>query len=334
MVTVHRSNIVEDMMSAYVDQDIVKSVITIQFKDECGLDFDGIKREAYSLFWENAIPRYFEGTCTFVPRICPGIEENVYTILGRILWHGYILSGVFPISINKVFLTLMLAGKESINDEGFLDGFLEYVSSYERVKLSHILMEEKLSQESKNFLLDFMSEYAVSKMPENKKSVLISVGKTELSSKPRMAVDALKKGFLCGISDGTFFTKKSVYNLYNDLSVTTDKVLSLLTIDDPLTMTKAEETVFTYFKRYLRNLTEKELPSFLRFLTGSATYSGEHIKVIFHLLLYTYYLPHVLLHTCSSVVDLPTSGYDNFSDFRKQFDEVINNPESWRFYSI
>ena len=31
-------------------------------------------------------------------------------------------------------------------------------------------MEEKLSQESKNFLLDFMSEYAVSKMPttENK----------------------------------------------------------------------------------------------------------------------------------------------------------------------
>ena len=70
-------------------------------------------------------------------------------------------------------------------------------------------MEEKLSQESKNFLLDFMSEYAVSKMPttENKKSVLISVGKTELSSKPRMAVDALKEGFLCGISDGTFFTK-------------------------------------------------------------------------------------------------------------------------------
>ena len=228
MVTVHRSNIVEDIMSAYVDQDIVKRFITIQFKDECGLAFDAIKQEAYSLFWENAIPRYFEGTCTFVPRICPGIEENVYTILGRILWHGYILSGV--------------AGKESINDEDFLDGFLEYVSSYERVKLSHILMEEKLSQESKNFLLDFMSEYAVSKMPttENKKSVLISVEKTELSSKPRMAVDALKEGFLCGISDGTFFTKKSVYNLYNDLSVTTDKVLSLLTIDDPLTMTKAD----------------------------------------------------------------------------------------------
>ena len=90
MVTVHRSNIVEDIMSAYIDQDIVKSFITIQFKDECGLDFDGIKREAYSLFWENAIPRYFEGTCTFVPRICPGIEENVCTILGRILWHGYI----------------------------------------------------------------------------------------------------------------------------------------------------------------------------------------------------------------------------------------------------
>ena len=47
MVTVNRSNIVEDMMLAYADTEIVKSFITIRFSDECGLDFDGIKREAY-----------------------------------------------------------------------------------------------------------------------------------------------------------------------------------------------------------------------------------------------------------------------------------------------
>jgi hypothetical protein len=77
-VTVSRPNIVEDMMSAYADPDIVKRFITIRFTEECGVDFDGIKREAYSLFCENAIPRFFEGTCTFVPRISQGIEENVY----------------------------------------------------------------------------------------------------------------------------------------------------------------------------------------------------------------------------------------------------------------
>ena len=40
-----------------------------------------------------------------------------------------------------------------------------------------------------------MSDYAVSKLPttENKKRVLISVGKTELLSKPGMVVDALKE---------------------------------------------------------------------------------------------------------------------------------------------
>ena len=228
----------------------------------------------------------------------------------------------------------MFAGKDSIGDEDFLEGFLEYVSSYERLKLSHILSEDNLSQESKHFWIDIMSDYAVSKLPttENKKRVLISVGKTELLSKPRMAVDPLKEGFLCGISDNPVFTKESVYNLYKELSVTTEKVLSLLTIDDPSTMTKAKETVFTYLKRYVRNLTEKELPPFLRFVTGSATYSGEPIKVIFHS--YSGNLPHVLLHTCSSIVDLPTSGYDNFNDFRIQFDEVINNAESWHFYSI
>jgi hypothetical protein len=65
-----------------------------------------------------------------------------------------------------------------------------------------------------------------------------------------MAVDAFKEGFLCGISDDTIFTKESVYNLYNELSVTTDKVLFLLTIDDPSTMTKVKETVITYLKKY------------------------------------------------------------------------------------
>jgi hypothetical protein len=186
VVTVRRPNIVEDMMLAYEDEELVNSFITVRFSDECGVDFDGIKREAYSLFWENAIPCYFEGTCTFVPRICPGIEENVYVVLGRLSWHGYVLSGVFSISLNRVFLALMLAGKERISDDDFLEGFMEYVSSYERLKLSHILQEEKLSRESKDFFIDFMSEYGVSKLPttENKKSVLISVGKTELLSKP------------------------------------------------------------------------------------------------------------------------------------------------------
>ncbi len=110
----------------------------------------------------------------------------------------------------------MLAGKESISDDDFLEGSMGYVSSYERLKVSHILQEEKLSQESKDFI-DFMSEYRVSKLPttENKKSVLISVGKTELLSKLHMAVDAFKKGFLCRIGDDTIFTKESKEKKYH-----------------------------------------------------------------------------------------------------------------------
>jgi hypothetical protein len=204
----------------------------------------------------------------------PGIDEDVYTILGRLLWHGYVLTGVFPISVNKVFVALMLSGKDSISDEDFLEGFLEYASSYERLKLSKILEQETLSEESKNFWIDIMSDYAVSKLPTTEnRNVFISVRKTELLSKPRMAVDALKEGFRYGISGSSVFTKESVYDLYNELSVTTEKVLSLLTIDDPSTMKKAKETVFTYLKRNVRNLTEKE--PFLRFVTALVV---QHIR--------------------------------------------------------
>ena len=333
-ITMKRDRIVEEMVSLYSDPKSVESLITIQFDEECGLDYDGIKREAFSLFWEKAIPRYFEGSHTFVPRICPAIDESVYTILGRILWHGYVLSGVFPISLNKVFVELVFVGKENITDDDFLGGFLEYVSTYESIKLSNILDEKLLSAESRMFLIDLLSEYSVSKLPttENKRAVLVSVGKTELLNKPKMAIDAFREVFLQGIGNDVVISKNAVGKLYKSLAVNTDKVLSLLALDDASTMTKPKEMIFTYLKRYIRNLTAKELPLFMRYVTGSATVSGDLIKVIFHA--YGGNLPHVLVHTCSSIVDLPSGGYDNFNDFRAQLDEVIKNAESWKFSSI
>ena len=246
--------------------------------------------------------------------------------------------GVFPTLISKTFFTALVAGKENVTGNDFLEGFLDYVSFYDNVRLQNILKEcstqESISASSNDYLVEFLSEFSVSKMPNinNLQYILISVARTELWNKTVMAANSLKEGLFEGSLENVWHsaTKDQVNDLYKALQVTTDKVLSsLIAIDDPSAMTKQQDIVFTYFKKYVRTLHGRELTCFLRCVTGSSAIVVPSIKVIFHS--YIGNLPHVTVHACSAVVDLPSGGYDSFADFKTQMDEVLKNAESWKF---
>ena len=326
----------QDMLKLYKDKSITKSILNVSFINEAAVDLNGVKREAFTLFWEKAMLLYFNGTTSYVPRISPSIDESIYTILGRIITHGYVMVGVFPTSISKIFFTALVAGKETLTDNDFLEGYLDYVSEYDSLKVRTILEEchsqQSLSASSTSFLLDFLSEYNVSTMPnaDNLRSILVNVSKTELWNKTLMAANCMREGILEGVSHvwGSA-TKELVTVLYKSFQVTTDKVLSMIVLDDPSGLTKGQELVFTYFKKFVRSLGEKELARFLRYVTGSSFVAVHSIKVIFHSHIGS--LPHVSVHACSAVVDLPSGGYDGFTDFKTQMDEVLKNAESWKF---
>ena len=205
-VTINRENIVQDMLNLYSDNSIVKSLLNVTFIKEPAMDLNGVKREAFTLFWEKVMSLYFESTTTYVPRISPAIDESIYNTLGRIMSHGYVMVGVFPTLLSKTFFTALVAGKENVTDNDFLEGFLDYVSSYDNVRLQNILGEcstqQSLSASSIDYLVDFLSEFNVSKMPnaENLQSILVSVAKTELWNKAVMAANSLKEGLFEGVS--------------------------------------------------------------------------------------------------------------------------------------
>ena len=336
----NRENIVQDMLNLYRDKSIVESLLNVTFVDEPAMDLDGVKREAFTLFWEKVMLLYFEGTTTYVPRISPAIDESIYTRLGRILSHGYIMVGVFPTLLSKPFFTALVAGKENVTDDYFLGGFFDYISSYDNIRLQNILGEcssqQSLSASSTDFLFDFLSEFSVSTIPSvnNLQTVLVSVAKTELWNRTVMAANSLKEGLFEGVAGNVWLsvTKELVVHLYKSLQVTTDKVLSLISIDEPSEISKRQDIVFTYFKKYVRTLDARELSCFLRYVTGSSAIAVPSIKVIFHS--HVGNLPHVSVHACSAVVDLPSGGYDSFTDFKSQMDEVLNNAESWKFSLI
>lgn len=115
------------------------------------MDLDGLKREAYSLFWKQAPEDYFEGSSTFVPRVRPEIEESTMRTLGRINSHQYVLTGIFPVPINRAFMVATLCAWQAVSDEDLIEDFLKYRSENESQELKAILAQSdqgELSGES------------------------------------------------------------------------------------------------------------------------------------------------------------------------------------------
>ena len=186
---------------------------------------------------------------------------------------------------------------------------MDYVSYFDNIKCNS---QVGLSEENIDFLLEFLSEFGVSKMPNpnNLETILVSVAKTERCNKSLMEADAMK----IGVHRELWLpaTNELVLDLCRSLNVTTEKVLNLITVDIPDTMTGGHQTVYMYFRRYVRILNENELACLLRYVTGSSSLAVKTFKVIFHAQVGN--LQHVSVHVCSGIVDLPSSRYESFSE--------------------
>ncbi len=58
-------------------------------KDEMARDLDGVKREIYSIFWDEITNQYFEGGKSVVPRVGPDVTDELCQILGRAIILGF-----------------------------------------------------------------------------------------------------------------------------------------------------------------------------------------------------------------------------------------------------
>ena len=123
-VTIGGENIVENMLRLYSEGDATGCFLNVNFYNESAVDFDGMKREAVRLFWEKVLPIYFDGINSYVPRLSPAIDKTTYIRLGRILSHRFLIVGVFPTSLDKLFISALLVGKQHFSDQNFFGGVL------------------------------------------------------------------------------------------------------------------------------------------------------------------------------------------------------------------
>ena len=105
--TIDRTNINEDVLDLY--SIVGEYPTTVKYIGEKGADEGGVQRDMFSSFWEKAHSSLFEGATTLIPMVHPQIDLSVYSILGRILSHGYLATGILPdcVALPTLFQSLL-----------------------------------------------------------------------------------------------------------------------------------------------------------------------------------------------------------------------------------
>ena len=137
--TIRRTNAVNDVIELHRQEHIMlECPIHIQFDGEIAVDQGGVSREMFSLFWDEVITSHFEGSHTVTPLVHAHTDMNSLPMMGKILSHGYLVSGFLPVRIALPCLVLMLLGStdETIKEKVLVEAFMKYISNTDRAIFS------------------------------------------------------------------------------------------------------------------------------------------------------------------------------------------------------
>lgn len=325
---IDRDNLYADVVDIYQSGEIVgECPIHIKYSSEEALDYGGVQRDMFSAFWEVVYSKFFEGATLLIPMVHPHMDMTIYPILGRVLSHGYLVTGHLPVRIALPTLINMLLGPKSVSCTILLEAFLDYISSTERAVFKEALTysaDRKFPCAVEETLLTVLSRFGCRQLPTplNLKACIEKIAQYEFVSRPAAAIFSVYSGI--PLNHQGFWMKQNVASMsqiYEKLTVTAKKVTGLLMI--PATESPNEERVSGYLTTMIGNISTNELRSFLRFVTGSTVCIATEILVTFNSLGGLARRP--LAHTCDSTLELSSTymNYDEFYlDFKVIFDKV------------
>ena len=314
IVVVSRESIYNDMIKLYSKRQVLKNILAFTFMGEEAVG-DGVSRDAYSAFYKELYAK-MDGYTQRVPT--SNFDEEELTVIGKIIYHGYILYDVFPIELSKISLKYALF--EQCEKSELITSFLHFITPVEEKTIKSFL---EGSFHDKQPILDIFSDYAVFTLPsrENLSDLLEKASRIALIRSPFFAMQAMTKGF------GTFFNKlepKMIDALYHCTTPTADLVIKNLESNEVCNM---DQKITTWVHRYIRNCTRSELSQFLRFITGSSTFTENTvIKLEFVNQNLAYLRP--VSKTCFKILILPRQ-YSCFTQLRENLNFCINNADNW-----
>ena len=319
VLTISRHNITE-LMSVYQDPEVGKQKLVVLFDEDSGSG-DGVVREMFSLFWEQFVLLNCEGSSQFTISVSPAMRPDDYATVGRILTHGFLLCGSFPLQLARASLHQTIFG--SVDDDCLLDSFLMLLPQKERETI--LIGLEGTKQFPSEAIMDILDDFKETTIPlsSNLRKLLLKVATAEFITKPFLPFLKLREGM------GEFWnalTRDELDSLYQMCCPTPEKVAGHL---HAIPSNPQEETVFRWVKRYVRNLDTKMAVKFVRFCTASdVLLPDKGIVVRFENMVEEAIRPTA--HTCFRALDVARN-YRSFNHLRDNFDFYLRDSGHWDF---
>lgn len=189
-----------------------------------------------------SIPQMFWRSNTLHQSYTLSFDLAFFPIIGRILSHGYLVTGILPIRIAFPTLTCMLLGPSaSITKEVLLDSFLDFISCFEWSTLKRGLAHSKdntFPSDLQDKLITTLARFGCRLLPtpSNLMNVIQQIAQYEFLTKPAAGISMIHSGI--PLNHRQFWSSKSssdVQGICQRLSVTATKVNSLFSFPEVYT---------------------------------------------------------------------------------------------------
>ena len=236
----------------------VYSFLKLSFSKEDAVG-DGVVRDVYSIFYEEMYLK-MDGNLCKVPS--NNFDEEELHTIGKIITHGFILHNVFPVQLCKASLVNYLCGE--LTDNLLSSSFLEYLPPKEEDLIANF--SESTDTQA---IVDIFSEYGIHELPTVKNLPVLTkrTAKAALIKNPCFNMQNLVAGM------GNFWkvvTTEMLESLYLSTIPCASKVIESLEANE---LSTQDQRVTTWLHRYLRSCANEELTRYIRFVTGSASFT-------------------------------------------------------------
>ena len=334
-ITVSRRTIFSDTIVLYSTKPrlLNQFPIEVHFNGEDGVDFGGVSRDFFSAFWEEAYTKMFDGVSLVTPVCRADIDMNHFSVLGKILSHGYLCCGFLPTRICFPVLALVSLGLSiTIRRKLFVKFFLESLSHVDQVTMTVALEAKEFTQTMKTNIICILSRFGCRDIPtpQNLEHLLYSQAQHQFKTQPYAALSLMHEGI--PEKHRPFWGAMKVDELcriYEALTASPEKVLEQ--VQEPTFASPDEERVFGYLQQYVGGMKVDEVKRFVRFVTGSSVLTGSNISITFNAV--TGLARRPFAHTCSSQLEL-SYNYGTYLEFASEFAALLGNEDSWSMNSL
>lgn len=265
-IKLHRGNVFQDLNAAFhegivsVDDTLLEiEMVLPNGSTEKGEDNGGVLRDALSEYWDTFMTKCTTGSTIKIPMTRHDMRD-IWVDVAKVMVLGYNIAGYFPVALAKPFLKHCLG--QEVKWEDLWETFLQSIPNEEK-KIVEQAMQDFSSVAGSEDWLDFLDAHDVKILVNeaNCKNTLLEVAHKEIIQDPAY-ISKCWNGELKKLR----LPPGGLEEVLCNLCPSSKKVIAALQPDGNLS--KREQAIVDFLKKYIRNCSDNRLKQFLRFCTG------------------------------------------------------------------